>query len=77
MTHTTMREFHTVSIENRTYEQVKAERDRVLAQPETRARYCLQFYYDFMDPQMNRKALDRFSEFMDVIEYNIEPYELY
>ena len=60
-----------------TIEQVKAERDRVLAQPETRARYCLQFYYDFMDPEMNRKALDRFSEFMDVIEYNIEPYELY
>jgi hypothetical protein len=56
---------------------VKSERDRVLAQPETRARYCLQFYYDFMDPEMNRKALDRFSEFMDVIEYNIEPYELY
>jgi hypothetical protein len=84
MNNTTDRKFHTVSLEdremfeyNRTYEQVKSERDRVLAQPETRARYCLQFYYDFMDPEMNRKALDRFSEFMDVIEYNIEPYELY
>lgn len=58
-------------------EKAKAERDRVLAQPETRARYALQFYYDFMDPEMNAKALNRFSEFMDVIEYNLEPYELY
>jgi len=50
---------------------------RVLAQPETRATNALKFYYSFMDAKMNEKALNRFSEFMDVIEYNSEPYELY
>jgi len=58
-------------------EKKQKEIDRVLAQPETRARYALQFYYDFMDPEMNKKALNRFSEWMDVVEYNNEPYELY
>lgn len=61
----------------RTIQEVRADRDRFLAQPETRAKYALLFYYDFMDAQMNAKALNRFSEFMDVIEYNVEPYELY
>ena len=61
----------------RTIQEVRADRDRFLAQPETRAKYALQFYYDFMDAQMNAKALNRFPEFMDVIEYNVEPYELY
>jgi len=61
----------------RTIQEVRAERDRYLAQPETRAKYALQFYYDFMDPEMNAKAINRFSEYMDVIEYNAEPYELY
>ena len=56
---------------------VKAERDRVLAQPETRARYALDFYFTGNDSKMNEKALNRFSEFMDVIEHNMEPYELY
>ena len=56
---------------------VKAERDRVLAQPETRARYALDFYFTGNDPKMNEKALNRFQEFLDVIEYNMEPYELY
>jgi hypothetical protein len=51
--------------------------EQILARPEDRARYALQFYYDFMDPKMNEKALNRFSEFMDVIEFNLEPYELY
>ena len=55
----------------------KAERDRVLAQPETRARYALDFYFAGNDSKMNEKALNRFSEFMDVIEHNMEPYELY
>jgi len=55
----------------------KAERDRVLAQPETRARYALDFYFAGNDSKMNDKALNRFSEFMDVIEHNMEPYELY
>jgi hypothetical protein len=79
-----MRKFHTMSIEdremfeyNRTYEKVKEERDRYLAQPETRARYSLKFYYAWNDSQMNQKALNSFSEYMDVIEYNCEPYELY
>ena len=53
------------------------EIDRVLAQPETRAKCALSWYYSFMDPEMNKKALDRFQEFLDVIEYNVEPYELY
>ena len=55
----------------------KAERERVLAQPETRARYALQFYFAGNDSKMNEKALNRFQEFMDVIEFNVEPYELY
>ena len=50
---------------------------QILDRPEDRARYSLQFYYSFMDPKMNKKALDRFQEFMDVIEYYVEPYELY
>ena len=50
---------------------------QILNRPEDRARYSLQFYYNFMDSKMNGKALNRFSEFMDVIEYNCEPYELY
>ena len=50
---------------------------QILNRPEDRARYALQFYYDFMDPKMNEKALNRFQEFLDVIEYNVEPYELY
>ena len=50
---------------------------QILDRPEDRARYALQFYYDFMDPKMNAKALNRFQEFLDVIEYNCEPYELY
>ena len=37
----------------RTIQEVRAERDRYLAQPETRAKYALHFYYDFMDPEMN------------------------
>ena len=57
--------------------EVKADLARVLAQPETRATNALKFYYSFMDAKMNEKALNRFSEFMDVIEYNCEPYELY
>ena len=57
--------------------EVKADLARVLAQPETRATNALKFYYSFMDPKMNEKAINRFSEFMDVIEYNCEPYELY
>lgn len=55
----------------------KAERDRVLAQPETRARYALDFYFAGNDAKMNEKALNRFQEFLDVIEHNLEPYELY
>jgi hypothetical protein len=50
---------------------------QILDRPEDRARYALQFYYDFMDPKMNKKALDRFQEYMDVIEFYVEPYELY
>lgn len=57
--------------------EVKADLARVLAQPETRAKNALSFYYSWNDPKMNAKALNRFSEFMDVIEYNCEPYELY
>ena len=55
----------------------KAELNRVLAQPETRARYALDFYFAGNDAKMNEKALNRFQEFLDVIEYNVEPYELY
>ena len=84
MSTTTERKFHNISLEDREMfaynsriEKAKAERERVLAQPETRARYSLQFYYDFMDEKSKEKALNRFSEFMDVIEYNCEPYELY
>ena len=55
----------------------KAERERVLAQPETRAGYALSFYFAGNDAKMNEKALNRFQEFMDVIEFNVEPYELY
>lgn len=61
----------------RTIQEVRADRDRVLAQPETRSKCALSFYYDFMDPQMKAKALNRFAEFQDVIEYYSEPYELY
>lgn len=62
---------------NARVEKAKAERERVLAQPETRAKYALSFYFAGNDSKMNEKALNRFSEFMDVIEYNCEPYELY
>ena len=54
-----------------------ARLQQILDRPEDRARYSLQFYCSFMDSQMNKKALDRFQEFMNVIEYNAEPYELY
>ena len=54
-----------------------AQLQQILDRPEDRARYSLQFYYSFMDPKMNEKALNRFQEFLDVIEYNVEPYELY
>ena len=56
---------------------MNARLQQILDRPEDRARYSLQFYCSFMDSQMNKKALDRFQEFMDVIEYNAEPYELY
>ena len=56
----------------RTIQEVRAERDRHLAQPETRANYALKFYYSFMDPEQNRKALDRFAEFVEVIELTPE-----
>jgi len=56
----------------RTIQEVRADRDRFLAQPETRAKYALQFYYSFMDPEQNRKALDRFAEFVEVIEQTPE-----
>ena len=50
---------------------------QILARPEDRARYSLQFYFAGNDAKMNEKALNRFQEFLDVIEYNVEPYELY
>jgi len=56
---------------------MNARLQQILDRPEDRARYSLQFYYSFMDPKMNEKALNRFSEFMDVIECNMEPCELY
>lgn len=55
----------------------KAELERVLAQPETRATCAISFYFAGNDSKMNEKALNRFQEFLDVIEYNVEPYELY
>ena len=56
---------------------MNARLQQILDRPEDRARYSLQFYYSFMDPKMNEKALNRFQEFLDVIEHNVEPYELY
>ena len=56
----------------RTIQEVRAERDRILAQPETRANYALKFYYSFMDPEQNHKALNRFAEFVEVIELTPE-----
>ena len=44
------------------------ELERVLAQPETRARHAFQFYFAGNDSKMNEKALNRFQEFLDVIE---------
>jgi hypothetical protein len=61
----------------RTIQEIHADRDRILAQPETRSKCALSFYYDFMDPQIKAKALDRFAEFQDVIEYYTEAYELW
>jgi hypothetical protein len=76
--------FHTMRLEDREMfaynarvAKQKAELARVLAQPETRSKCALSFYYDFMDPEMNAKALNRFAEFQDVIEYYSEPYELW
>ena len=62
---------------NAAYNKRKAEHERVMAQPETRARYALQFYFAGNDSKMNEKALNRFQEYLDVIEFNVEPYELY
>jgi hypothetical protein len=59
----------------RTIQEIRAERDRHLAQPETRATYALKFYSQWCDGRL--KALNTFDDLMDVIEYNIEPYELY
>ena len=59
----------------RTVQEYRAERDRHLAQPETRATYALKFYSQWCDGRL--KALNTFDDIMDVIEYNIEPYELY
>lgn len=59
----------------RTIQEVRAERDRHLAQPETRATYALKFYSQFCADGV--KALNTFDDIMDVIEHNVEPYELY
>lgn len=59
----------------RTVQEYRAERDRHLAQPETRATYALKFYSQWCDGRL--KALNTFDDIMDVIEYNIEPYELW
>ena len=56
---------------------MNARLQQILNRPEDRARYALQFYFGANDPKMNEKALNRFQEFLDVIEYNVEPYELY
>jgi len=64
----------------RTVQEYRAERDRHLAQPETRATYALKFYSQFFHSQFcaeGVKALNTFDDIMDVIEYNIEPYELW
>ena len=49
----------------RTIQEIRAERDRFLAQPETRAKYAL------MNVPMD-KALDRFAEYVEVIELTPE-----
>lgn len=50
---------------------------QILNRPEDRANYAFKFYSPFTADGMSGKALNRFSEFLDVIEYNCEPYELY
>jgi len=78
-----MHAYYTMSFADREMFAYNARMERIkavqshLAQPETRANYALKFYFGGNDPKMNKKALDRFQEFMDVIEYNVEPYELY
>ena len=59
----------------RTIQEVRAERDRHLAQPETRATYVLKNYSQWCAGRV--KCLNTFDDIMDVIEYNVEPYELY
>ena len=50
---------------------------QVVDRPADRATYALKFFSQFTADGMSGKALNRFSEFLDVIEYNVEPYELY
>lgn len=72
--------FHTMSIEdremfayNRTYEQVKAERDRVLAQPETRIKYCFEFLKSYVssgDEMMSKKCYDGIAKYSDNLDWS-------
>ena len=55
----------------RTIQEVRAERDRHLAQPETRATYALKNYSQWCAGRV--KCLNTFDDIMDVIEYNVEP----
>ena len=53
----------------RTIQEVRAERDRHLAQPETRATYALKNYSQWCAGRV--KCLNTFDDIMDVIEYNV------
>lgn len=53
----------------------KQRLQQILNRPEDRATYALKFYSQFCADGV--KALNRFDDIMDVIEYNVEPYELY
>ena len=59
----------------RTIQEYRADLARHLAQPETRATYALKNYSQWCAGRV--KALNTFDDIMDVIEYNVEPYELY
>lgn len=50
---------------------------QILSRPEDRAYYALKNYSQWTVDAGTGKCLNRFSEFMDEIEYNVEPYELY
>ena len=53
----------------------KQRLQQILNRPEDRATYALKNYSQWCAGRV--KCLNVFDDIMDVIEYNVEPYELY